>query len=112
MREDHYDPSQEISFDGDEERSQEFRSHMLDAFAHAAGHGPHPGKLHKSRKVRSRKVTAAIDQKKAKPQESFEEFCRRLGIRMNNRKGGVEFCPGTWMAKALKAAEQPPEQPR
>jgi len=34
-----FDPAQEISFEGDEEPSEEFRSHMLDAFAHAAGHG-------------------------------------------------------------------------
>jgi hypothetical protein len=27
------------------------------------------------------------------PRESIEEFCKRLGIRMNKRSGGQEFSP-------------------
>jgi hypothetical protein len=28
-----------------------------------------------------------------KPQETLEEFCKRLGIHYNTRQGGVEFSP-------------------
>jgi hypothetical protein len=43
-----YDAAQEINFEGDEEPEAEFRFHLLDAAAHHAGYGPHPGrkKLH------------------------------------------------------------------
>jgi hypothetical protein len=102
MSEDNYDPSWEISFDGDEEPSQEFSSHMLDAFAHAAGHGPHPGKYRKPRKPR-RKAPAVAKERHKKPQESFAEFCKRLGIKRNTRRGGVEFCPATFLVKQLQS---------
>ena len=92
-----FDPSQEISFEGDEEPSQEFRFHMLDAFAHAAGHGPHPGKY---RPQPEDKKKGPAD---TKPQESTEDFCRRLGIKLVREKGGVQFVPGTFLVKQLKS---------
>jgi hypothetical protein len=82
-----FDPAQEISFEGDEEPSQEFRFHMLDAFAHAAGHGPDPGK-YRPKPEDTKKGPAGT-----KPQESFIEFCKRLGIKHNSKQGGVEFSP-------------------
>jgi hypothetical protein len=85
-----------ISFDVDEEMPEEERSHMLDAFAHAAGHGPHPGKY------RPKPKKGPAD---TKPRESFEDFCRRLGIKLVREKGGVQFVPGTFLVKQLKKKE-------
>ena len=90
-----FDPAQEISFEGDEEPSEEFRFHMLDAFAHAAGHGPHPGKYRKPR----------LRKRKKQQRESTEEFCKRLGIKLVREQGGVEFCPGTFLAKQLESQQ-------
>jgi hypothetical protein len=92
-----FEPSDEISFEGDEEPSQEFRFHMLDAFAHAAGHGPHPGKY------RAKPEDTKEGPAETKPRETTEEFCKRLGIKRNNRRGGVQFCPGTFLVKQLKS---------
>jgi hypothetical protein len=43
-----YDPAQMIGFEGEQEDFEdapdEAKDHMLAAFAHAAGLGPHPGK--------------------------------------------------------------------
>jgi hypothetical protein len=33
------------------------------------------------------------NQEKKLPRESFDEFCKRLGIRIVNEPGGVEFSP-------------------
>jgi hypothetical protein len=83
----HFDPSWEISFEGAEEPSAEFNSHMLDAFAHAAGHGPDPG-MYRPKPKDTKKRPADT-----KPRESLEEFCKRLGIKHNTKQGGVEFVP-------------------
>ena len=96
MSEDNYDPSWEISFDG-EEMPEEERFYMLDAFAHAAGHGPHPGKY------RPKPEDTKEGPAETKPRETTEEFCKRLGIKRNNRRGGVQFCPGTFLVKQLKS---------
>ena len=99
MSEDNYDPSWEISFEGDEELPEEFRSHMLDSFAHAAGHGPHPGKY------RPKHEDTKEGPAEVKPRESFADFCARLGIKHNKRQGGVEISPyhgGNLLAKRPK----------
>jgi hypothetical protein len=102
-----FDPPQEISFEGDEEPSPEFRSHMLDAFAHAAGHGPDPGRYRpKPEKPEDTKEGPAD----TKPQESFEAFCKRLGIKHNTKQGGIEFCPGTFLAKQLESQPKRPKR--
>jgi hypothetical protein len=85
-----YDPVNEISFDSGED--DEPQHHILDAAAHAAGHGPHPDKYRRPRKPR-RKAPAAAKKHHTKPQENIEAFCTRLGIRHNKRQGGVEFAP-------------------
>jgi len=76
-----FDPAQEISFEGDEGPSQDFRSHMLDAFAHAAGHGAHPGRYRKPR----------LRKKKKEQRESLEEFSKRVGTKYIREKGGQQF---------------------
>jgi hypothetical protein len=45
-------------------------------------------------------------QKEKKRQESFEEFCKRLGIRIVNEKGGVEFVPYRGKASRIKISKQ------
>jgi hypothetical protein len=47
------------------------------------------------------------NQEKKLPRESFEEFCKRLGIRIVNEKGGMEFVP---YRGPQKAARPVPEQ--
>ena len=42
---------------------------------------------------RSSKSRARSAASSAKPRESSDEFCKRLGIRTVNEKGGVEFSP-------------------
>jgi|SRR6516165_10349999 hypothetical protein len=126
---DQYDPAQEIGFEGDEEAEPEFRHHILDAAAHHAGYGPHPGRPRKSHHhiceredQLDREIPAAVDlarlredreqmsevqgqkpimsednhqknNQEKKPRESFEAFCKRLGIKHNARQGGVEISP-------------------
>jgi hypothetical protein len=92
-----FDSSWEITFEGDEEMPEEERFHMLDAFAHAAGHGPDPGK-YRPKPEDTKKGPADT-----KPQESTEDFCRRLGIKLVREKGGVQFVPGTFLVKQLKS---------
>jgi hypothetical protein len=40
-----------------------------------------------------------------KRKESFEAFCRRLGIRIVNEKGGGEFVPSRCPQKASKGVQ-------
>jgi len=105
-----FDPAQEISFEGDEEPSEEFRFHMLDAFAHAAGHGPHPGKYRpqpedKKKGPADTKPQEKNQEKKSR-RESTEEFCKRLGIKLVREKGGMQFVPGTFLVKQLKSQKR------
>jgi hypothetical protein len=43
------------------------------------------------------------NQEKKLPRESTDEFCKRLGIRIVNEKGGVEFVPYRGSQKAKQA---------
>jgi hypothetical protein len=95
-----FEPSDEICFDsGEDDEPQHF---ILDAAAHEAGHGPHPGKYRKPRKPRHQ-AQAPAKEPHTKPHETTEAFCTRLGIRMNKRVGGVEFCPSTFLVKQLQS---------
>jgi hypothetical protein len=47
------------------------------------------------------------NQEKELPRESFDEFCRRLGIRIVNEPGGVEFSPCRGPQKAIKPVPEP-----
>jgi len=88
-----FEPSDEINFEGDEEPSQQFREHMFDAFAHAAGHGPDPGKYRQ--KPKDPEASSKEGPADTKPKESLEAFCKRLGIKYNTKAGGVEISPYT-----------------
>jgi len=92
-----FEPSEEISFAGDEEMPEEERFHMLDAIAHAAGHGPDPGTYRP--KPKDTKEGPAD----TKPRESFAEFCARLGIKRVNEPGGMQFVSSTFLVKQLKS---------
>jgi hypothetical protein len=41
------------------------------------------------------------------PRESIDEFCKRLGIRIVNEPGGVEFSPYRGPQKAIKPVPEP-----
>jgi hypothetical protein len=45
------------------------------------------------------------NQQEKKPQESIEEFCKRLGIRMNKRKGGAALRSVPWWEPFAQEAE-------
>jgi hypothetical protein len=70
---------------------------MLDAFAHAAGHGPHPGRYRpkpEDTKEGPADTKPREKNQEKKPQETLEEFCKRVGIKLvRGERGGVEFCP-------------------
>jgi hypothetical protein len=42
--------------------------------------------------------------------ESLEEFSKRVGLKhIKGEKGGVQFCPGTFLVKQLQS-QRPPEK--
>jgi hypothetical protein len=46
-----------------------------------------------------------------KPRETSDEFCKRVGIRTVNEKGGVEFAPYHGPRKSAKPSRYVPQEP-
>ena len=67
---------------------------MLDAIAHAAGHGPHPGKYRPKPEDTKKGPTDTKPQESTESQcrETLEEFSKRVGLKYVRGKGsGVQL---------------------
>jgi hypothetical protein len=112
-----YDPTQEIRFQDDEEMEPEVRHHILDAAAHHAGHGPHPGHKKRHHQIRENED----QQDREEPTEGTlqrlreEEYPEMMGMEQGQQKGPVppsEALPAQppISGKGGKPGPKPPSQ--